>query len=1027
MTPIESFRAHEPKPTEEPGFFRANLPDAVHLGLRELVTATGLPMRSFLLAAHCLTLQAITSTSTVVTGLVVDGIGIVPVTLDRPTGSWLDSVRSTRIHEHPYGGNLESVFSYCPDVLPTGLNSGGAVLVHAADLGTGVELRLNTGLPGVTRSQLVQLGQTFIAVLTRMIDEPHRAADFDFLATPPITAIRPAPLVDVVTRIRRQAAARPDAPAVTMDEVRWSYGELDQVSRTVAASLARTGASRGAAIGVALARSPEMIATVLGILRAGLVCVPLDVSYPEQRLALILDTSRPHRVIVDPRYAHLVRDRELALPVAEVLAGEPGDDDLTPDLAELACILFTSGSTGRPKGVELTHRMWANYVQWQLRVPSGLPGRSTLQFAPLSFDMAFQEILSTLAGGGELRLVSEQVRRDPPALLRLLDRYAVQRVLLPFVALQQLAEASCDLGLTPGALRVVISSGEQLRVTEHVRTFCSKLPGLLLENQYGPTETHQVTYHSLTGDPALFPELPPIGTPLDGVEVLLLDGDLVPVPAGGTGEIYLGGDCLARGYHRAPELTEKSFVPHPRRPRERLYRTGDLGRVLPSGEIVWLGRADNQVKVRGHRIEIAEVELAVLRQGAHQPGLSAAAVVARGDSDVHLVAFLRGDPSQVDLAQLRAGLQAELPAHMVPARFAWLDSFPLTASGKRDDSALRAMPVPAPSIASAVETGSPAVPLDESERAVAGLFTELLGVAGVGPEDDFFVLGGSSLTAMRLVTRIEKLYDVSIPLTTLLDTPTVSALAELLRDRVGPRASDPLVPIRTGEGRTPLFLAHPLNGQVLCYLALSRKLPQDQPVYGLRTDSGTPSWSNLQQLAAHHLAAVRRVQPHGPCALGGWSFGGFVAYEMARQLRETDPGTAVELYLFDSITLSRRQNTAATDNALNEFWRWQQQHEDDPTDSFPLVEAHWRALLDYHPTTTDLDITLFRAGGPIPDSLKPLHDAAGILRDDPSNGWRDWTTGVVNVVDVPGDHLSLLDDPHVDAVADVIARLGSNR
>lgn len=1024
MTPIEGYRAHEPKPTEEPGCFRADLPDAVHRGLRDLSTATGLPVRSFLLAAHCLTLQAITAASTVVTGLVIDGLGIVPVTLDRPTGSWLDSVRSTKIHEHPHDGNLESAFNYSPNVFRTGQNSGGTVFVNAADLGTGVELRLDTGGPGVTRSQLVLLGQTFIAVLTRMIDDPHHAAKFDFLATPPITAIRSAPLVDVVTRIRRQIAAHPDAPAVSMDEAGWSFGELDRVSRTVAANLARTGASRGAAIGVALARSPEMIATVLGILRAGLVCVPLDVSYPEQRLALILDTSRPHRVIVDPRYAHLVRDHELALPVAEVLAGEPGDDDLTPDLAELACVLFTSGSTGRPKGVELTHRMWANYVQWQLNVPSGLPGRSTLQFAPLSFDMAFQEILSTLAGGGELRLVSEQVRRDPPALLRLLDRYAVQRVLLPFVALQQLAEASCTLGLTPGALRVVISSGEQLRVTEHVRAFCSELPGLLLENQYGPTESHQVTYHSLTGDPALFPELPPIGTPLDGVEVLLLDRDMAPVPAGRTGEIYLGGDCLARGYHRAPELTEKSFVPHPRRPRERLYRTGDLGRVLPSGEIVWLGRADNQVKVRGHRIEIAEVELAVMRQGAHQPGLAAAAVVARGDSDVHLVAFLRGDPDQVDLAQLCAGLQAELPAHMVPARFGWLDSFPLTASGKRDDSALRAMPV---STVSTVDTGGPAAPLDESERAVACLFTELLGVPGVGPEDDFFVLGGSSLTAMRLVTRIEKRYDVSIPLTMLLDTPTVGALAELLRDRVGGRASDPLVPIRTGEDRTPLFLAHPLNGQVLCYLALSRKLPQGQPVYGLRTDSGTPPWSSIQQLAAHHLAAVQRVHAHGPYILGGWSFGGFVAYEMARQLREADPDAAVELLLFDSITLSHRQNTAATDNALNEFWRWQQQHEGDPTDSFPVVNAHWRALLDYHPATTDLDITLFRAGGPVPDSLKPLHDAAGLLRDDPSNGWRDWTTGVVDVVDVPGDHLSLLDDPHVDAVADVIARLGSNR
>jgi non-ribosomal peptide synthetase component F len=320
--------------------------------------------------------------------------------------------------------------------------------------------------------------------------------------------------------------------------------------------------------------------------------------------------------------------------------------------------------------------MWANYVQWQLRVPSGLPGESTLQFAPLSFDMSFQEILSTLCGGGELRLVSERDRLDPPALLRLLDRHRVRRVLLPFVALQRLAEASNTLGLRPSALRVVVSSGEQLRVTEEIREFCAALPGLLLENQYGPTETHQVTYHSLTGDPAAFPALPPIGTPLDGVEVLVLDAALRAVPVGAIGEIHLGGDCLARGYHRAPELTGERFVPHPRRPGERLYRTGDLGRVLPGGEVVWLGRADTQVKVRGFRIETAEVELAVMRQAERQAGLTGAAVVARsrGGSDSFLAAFLCGEPERVDVDELRSALRAELPDYMVPSHFAWVES-----------------------------------------------------------------------------------------------------------------------------------------------------------------------------------------------------------------------------------------------------------------------------------------------------------------------------------------------------------------
>ncbi|WP_166800472.1 AMP-binding protein, partial [Pseudomonas aeruginosa] len=203
-----------------------------------------------------------------------------------------------------------------------------------------------------------------------------------------------------------------------------------------------------------------------------------------------------------------------------------------------------------------------------------------------------------LCGGGELQLISNRERMDPSALLHVLERRQVQRVLLPFVALQRLAEASNTLGVRPGSLRVVVSSGEQLRITEDVRAFCAAMPGLLLENQYGPTETHQVTYHSLSGDPAHYPDLPPIGRPLDGVEVQVLDAALRPVPVGVTGELYFGGDCLARGYHRAPELTAERFVEHPWRPGARLYRTGDLGRILGNGEIVWLGRADTQVKVR---------------------------------------------------------------------------------------------------------------------------------------------------------------------------------------------------------------------------------------------------------------------------------------------------------------------------------------------------------------------------------------------------------------------------------------------
>ncbi|MCM2056693.1 amino acid adenylation domain-containing protein, partial [Pseudomonas aeruginosa] len=848
--------------------------------------------------------------------------------------------------------------------------------------------------------------------------------------------------------------------ALAFEEQRWTYRDLDHVARCVATRLVRAGARRGDAIGVALNRSPEMIATIWGILRAGLVCVPLDVSYPAQRLALILETAQPFRVVAHPEHAH-VAAAERVLPVEELVTDIEPETFAAPQLDELAMLLFTSGSTGRPKGVELSHRMWANYTQWQLRVASGVPGLRTLQFAPLSFDMAFQEIFSTLCGGGELQLISNRERMDPSALLHVLERRQVQRVLLPFVALQRLAEASNTLGVRPGALRVVVSSGEQLRITEDVRTFCAAMPGLLLENQYGPTETHQVTYHSLSGDPAHYPDLPPIGRPLDGVEVQVLDAALRPVPVGVTGELYFGGDCLARGYHRAPELTAERFVEHPWRPGARLYRTGDLGRILGNGEIVWLGRADTQVKVRGFRIEPAEVELAIMRQAERQPGLRGAAVVARErqGNDAFLAAFLLGEPEAVDLAELKQALRSELPEHMVPAHFAWVDGFALTPSGKRDDAALRALPL---------EHGSNIeylAPRDDYERTLAGLLGELLDRPRVGIRDSFFDLGGTSLSAMRFMLLIEKRYGVDLPMAALIETPTVEGLAERLRERSAVRAFDPLVPIRAGGSRPPLFLVHPLGGHVLCYLPLVRALPPDQPVYALQaagTGQGSTPLAVLEEIAASYLAAIRRVQPEGPYYLGGWSFGGFVAYEMARQLRALDPQAVAQLIVLDSITVDRNHAGSASDEALLLFFYWELvwfERSDEEVEPLPegasleqkldhiveraieagvlpagtpratvqrlyeLFRASWQALIGYRPEVSDQDMTLLRADGPLPLALKPMHDAAGTHYGDPKNGWQHWTSGRLDVIDVPGDHLVLMKEPYVETVAAEIAAL----
>jgi amino acid adenylation domain-containing protein len=926
----------------------------------------------------------------------------------------------------------------------------------------GMFLRVDVDGRTITASQARLIGSTFVKLLRQICDRPDERIDFTFLAPARSAAPLPEPLVDVVTRFERQVDSSGDRCAVALNDRRWTYRELDRASRSVATRLLRAGAKRGDAIGIALNRSPEMVAAIWGILRAGLICVPLDVSYPAHRLALILDTARPYRVIADPENAK-VAARETVLQVEEMVANIETAPLPVPKLDDLALLLFTSGSTGRPKGVELTHRMWANYTQWQLSVASGMPGASTLQFAPLSFDMSFQEIFSTLCGGGELRLCSNEERLNPSALLHLLEKYQVQRALLPFIALQHLAEASNTLGLRPSALKVVVSSGEQLRITKEVRAFCMAMPGLLLENQYGPTETHQVTYYSLTGGPETFPELPPIGRPLDGVEIQILDAELRPVPVGAIGGIYVGGDCLARGYHRAPELTAERFLPHPQQAVAKLYRTGDIGRLLETGELVWLGREDKQVKVRGFRIEPAEVELAVMRQATHQPGLRGAAVVARGrnGADAFLAAFLTGEADAVDIEKLRTALAAEIPDYMVPSHFVWVDAFPLTPSGKRDDAALQAIPLAQP------RTEEHVPPRDEYETALVELLAELLDVRRVGIRDNFFHIGGTSIAAMRLVLTIEKRFGVAIPIAALIETPTIEGLAKRLRDRAAVSVSkfDPLVALRTDGARPPLFLVHPLGGHVLCYLALARALPADQPIYALQapgSDHGSTPISAMEAMAAEYIAAIRRVHPKGPYVLGGWSFGGFVAYEMARQLRATDPDIVKHLIVLDSITMRRDHNIEASDDALMQFFYWElvwferSQAAVEPLPAHQTIEqnldyiveraiavgvlpqgasraavqrlyelfrANWKALIEYRPEVTDIDATLLRANGPLPASLKPMHEIAGTLYEDPCNGWQHWTTGKLNVIEVPGDHLILMKEPYVQAVASAITNL----
>ncbi|WP_208346660.1 amino acid adenylation domain-containing protein, partial [Aetokthonos hydrillicola] len=364
----------------------------------------------------------------------------------------------------------------------------------------------------------------------------------------------------------------------------------------------------------------------------------------------------------------------------------------------LAYVIYTSGSTGKPKGVAMPHRPLVNLITWQWQNSTVDFTARTLQYTPISFDVSFQEIFATLTTGGTLVLIPEQTRRDPIALLQFLNQMRIERLFLPFVALQQLAEVAQMESIIPTSLREVITAGEQLRITTAIAHLFSQLPKCCLHNHYGPSETHVVTAFTLSGSPSYWLALPPIGRPIANSQIHLLDSQLKPVPIGVAGELYVGGVSLARGYLNRVDLTNERFIPNPFGQStgakdqsfnsDRLYKTGDLAKYRADGNIEYLGRIDQQLKIRGYRVEPGEIETIL----EHHSQVRQAVVVGQNDSHgkQRLVAYVIADAimSATSMSELREFLRAQLPEYMVPSAIILLDELPLTPSGKVDRKAL---------------------------------------------------------------------------------------------------------------------------------------------------------------------------------------------------------------------------------------------------------------------------------------------------------------------------------------------------
>ncbi|MBZ4419378.1 non-ribosomal peptide synthetase [Myxococcus sp. RHSTA-1-4] len=587
------------------------------------------------------------------------------------------------------------------------------------------------------------------------------------------------------TLIEAQVRRTPDAVALSFEGSRLTYAELDARANQLAWHLRSLGVGPEVRVGLCLERSLEMVVALLATLKAGGAYVPLDPAYPSQRLTWMLEDARPAVLLAQERLLPRLPPHEARVVLVDsgwdVVALQPRHaPPPTASSGGLAYVIFTSGSTGRPKGAMNEHGPVVNRLLWMQREYGLTPADTVLQKTPFSFDVSVWEFFWPLMVGARLVVAKPGGHQEPAYLARLIAEEGVTTLHFVPSMLQVFLE---EPGLERCAsLKRVVCSGEALPLDLAERCL-ERLPGAGLHNLYGPTEAAvDVTYYPcVPGEPR---RSVPIGRPVANTQIRLLDANLRPVPIGVSGELFIGGVQVGRGYLGRPELTAERFIPDPfiDTPGARLYRTGDVARWLPDGAIEYLGRADFQVKVRGLRIELGEIE-AVLEQ---HPSVRQAVVVARedGGGDKRLVAYVagRGEAGAVDPEALRALMQAKLPEYMVPSALVVLDALPLSPNGKVDRKAL-----PAPELERAREGHvAPATP---TEVEVAALFGELLGVERVGARDDLFKLGGNSLMATRVLARLRARFGVELPLRALFQHSTVQQVARLVdeaRARVAP-------------------------------------------------------------------------------------------------------------------------------------------------------------------------------------------------------------------------------------------------
>ncbi|MBS2551680.1 amino acid adenylation domain-containing protein [Catenulispora sp. NL8] len=791
---------------------------------------------------------------------------------------------------------------------------------------------------------------------------------------------KPAPAISTAAGvpglIRDQVLRGPDEIAVEFEGSLLTYRELDERSDRLARLLQARGLGPESVVGVALRRCPDLIVALVAILKAGAVYLPLDLDLPLSQLAEVVRAARPGVILSQSRV--LPRLAALQAPVLDLDATEmaarisTGAADPVPDECPGECpayIVYTSGATGPPKGVVMTRRSLAALLLWHRRRFPGGPGTRVGQFAALGFDLSVHDTLGALVCGKTLVLPRDEQRRAGEAAVAWLDSARVNELYGPASTLETLLEVAAAQGRELPSLTDVFQGGEAFRAGPGLRRLASR-HGVRAHNLYGQAETRVVTASSSRVDPAAEPDAVCVGDPVDGAALFVLDDGFLPVPPGVVGEVCVAGTSVARGYLGQPGLTAERFVPCPFRDvGERMYRTGDLARWDHEGRLEFVGRADQQMSIRGFRVAAGEVEACLERH----PQVARAVVAPRsapGAAGQVLVAYvLARRPGELDTVGVRDFARWNLPDHMVPAHVVVVPELPCTLNGKLDRAAL-----PAPvSRVSASRVPNPAV------AALCEIFSEVLDLPRVDGDDDF-CLGGHPQSAGRLVWRIRAVLGIDVPLDRLFRTGTPAGLARSLDEPAPQDWLDVLVPLRSAGTGEPVFCIHPEGGLGWCYTALLPYLAPDRPVYAIQARGigrSVTRPTSIEAMAADYVSHIRRHQPTGPYHLLGWSFGAVTAHAMAAQLGQAgdvarlallEPGQEPDATATATATATaaapapapRLEGAAAWDLASRSLGRCDRESVA-ATGMIEVLNTNRRLLTIHQPQTFTGDATLFTA------------------------------------------------------------------